>query len=67
MSGISNRPKNLEKQGQRRVEEQKDKLPDLEQLDKRDHPVAKDQANQPADRDRVSETGAGRGTEHEGH
>jgi hypothetical protein len=42
-------------------------LPDLEQVDKKDHPVAKDQEHDVPGRDRVTETGAGRGLEHQGH
>ncbi len=67
MTGITNRPEGLEAQNQQRVESQKDRLPDIEQVDKHDHPVAKDKANEPEQRDRVSETGAGRGTEQIGH
>jgi hypothetical protein len=67
MAGITNRPQRIEEQNQQRVEKQKNKLPDIEQVDQRDHPVAKDKANEPVERDRISETGAGRGPEHEGH
>jgi hypothetical protein len=67
MAGITNRPKGQEEQNQQRVEAQKDKLPDIEQVDKKDHPVAKDREHDVPSRDRISETGAGRGTEHEGH
>ena len=49
------------------MEKQKDKLPDIEQVDKNDHPVGKNKASEPVERDRISETGAGRGPEHEGH
>jgi hypothetical protein len=67
MAGISNRPESVEDRNQQYVEARKDQLPDLEQVDKKDHPVAKDQEDDPASRGRVSETGAGRGLEHEGH
>ena len=67
MPGISNRPQPEEEQNQQRVEARKDQLPDLEQVDKKDHPVAKDQDHDVAGRDRVSETGAGRGPDHQGH
>jgi hypothetical protein len=67
MAGISNRPKSEEDRNQQYVEERKDELPDLEQVDKKDHPVAKDQEHDVASRDRVSETGAGRGVDHQGH
>jgi len=67
MPGISNRPKRVEAQNQQRVETRKDELPDLEQQTKHQHLVGKDQEHEVAERDRVSETGAGRGPEHKGH
>jgi len=67
MAGITNRPQPEENENQQRVEERKDQLPDLEQVDKKDHPVAKDQESDINARDRVSETGAGRGLDHKGH
>ena len=67
MPGISNRPEPVEEQNQQRVEAQKDRLPDIEQVDKKDHPVAKEQEHDVPSRDRIAETGAGRGTEHQGH
>lgn len=67
MAGITNRPESVEEQNQERVEARKDELPDLEQVDKKDHPVAKEQEHDVPSRDRVSETGAGRGVEHKGH
>ena len=67
MAGITNRPEGVEEQNQQRVEAQKDRLPDIEQVDKKDHPVAKEQEHDVPGRDRISETGAGRGPEHIGH
>ena len=67
MAGITNRPESVEQQNQQRVEARKDELPDIEQVDKKDHPVAKEQEHDVPSRDRVSETGAGRGPEHQGH
>ena len=67
MPGISNRPEPVEEQNQQRVEAQKDRLPDIEQVDKKDHPVAKEQEHDVPSRDRIAETGAGRGTDHKGH
>ena len=67
MAGITNRPEPVEEENQQRVEARKDELPDMEQVDKHDHPVAKDQEHGVAERDRIAETGAGRGTEHIGH
>jgi len=67
VAGITNRPKELEDENQERVERRKDELPADEQLDKKGHPAAKGQADEPAQRGRVTETGVGRGTEHSGH
>jgi hypothetical protein len=67
MAGITNRPQSEEDRNQEYVEARKDELPDLEQVDKKDHPVAKDQEHDVPGRDRVTETGAGRGLEHQGH
>lgn len=67
MPGMTNRPKREEDKNQQRVERRKDQLPDMERVNQRENPVGKDQANEPAERDRLSDTGAGRGLEHRGH
>ena len=69
MSGITNRDKRIEDDNQQRVEERKDELPDIEAVNRprKDHPMDKDQSDDVASRGRISETGAGRGTEHRGH
>ena len=69
MPGISNRPEGVEDENQRRVESAKDELPDFEQVNRarKDHPVHKDRESTPGEDDRVQETGAGRGWEHQGH
>jgi hypothetical protein len=67
MAGITNRPKRVEDQNQQRVEARKDELPDVEQETKHQHLVAKDKEHTVESRDRIAETGAGRGTDHEGH
>lgn len=69
MAGITNRPKELEQEGQQRVEERKDELPDFENVNRarKDHPVDKDRTTENPSPDRISETGAGRGTDHKGH
>jgi len=43
-SGISNRPRELEEEGQRRVEESAAELPDMSTVNRprKDHPVDKD-------------------------
>jgi len=69
MAGISNRDKRLEQKNQARVEERKDELTDVEAVNRarKDHPIDKDREHDVPSRDRISETGAGRGTEHKGH
>ncbi len=67
MAGITNRPKGLEDQNQERVEARKDELPEVAQETKHQHLVGKDQEHGVEGRDRIAETGAGRGTDHEGH
>ncbi len=67
MSGISNRPKDVEDQNQDRVEQQKDQLPPNEEAGKKHQPVGKDEADTLESRGRITETGAGRGPEHKGH
>lgn len=69
MTGITNRPEQVEDEGQQRVEKRKDELPDFENANRprKDHPIDKDREHDLASRDRISETGAGRGLEHKGH
>jgi hypothetical protein len=69
MTGITNRPKQIEDDNQQRVEAKKDELPDIENVNRprKDHPVDKDQERDLASRDRISETGVGRGPDHKGH
>jgi hypothetical protein len=69
MTGITNRPESVEDENQRRVDARKDKLPDIEQVNRprKDHPVDKDREHDVESRDRIAETGAGRGTDHKGH
>jgi hypothetical protein len=69
MTGITNRPKSQENEGQRRVEDRKDELPDIEAANRprKDHPVDKDRERDIDSRGRISETGVGRGPEHKGH
>jgi hypothetical protein len=69
MAGITNRPENVEQENQKRVEERKDELPDIERVNRprKDHPVDKDREHDVPSRDRISETGVGRGPEHKGH
>jgi len=66
---MTNRDQRVEEQNQERVEQRKDELPDFEAVNRarKDHPMDKDRKSDIADRDRISETGAGRGTEHKGH
>jgi hypothetical protein len=66
---MTNRPKRVEDENQARVERSKDQLPDFESVNRarKDHPMDKDREDDPATRGRVSETGAGRGPEHQGH
>src|SRR5438105_9472303 len=63
MAGITNRPKDAEEEGQRRVEQRKDELTDIENVNRprKDHPVDKDRKHDIASRDRISETGVGLG------
>jgi hypothetical protein len=67
MAGITNRPQRVEDQNQERVEARKHELPDLEQQTKHQHLVGKDKEHDVEGRDRIAETGAGRGPDHEGH
>ena len=67
MAGITNRPEPVEDDNQQRVEARKDQLPDVEQQTKHQHLVGKDQEEPLNVRDRLSETGAGRGPTHHGH
>jgi hypothetical protein len=69
MPGISNRDERIENEGQQRIEKRKDELPDFEAVNRarKDHPMDKDRAHDVPGRDRISETGAGRGTDHKGH
>jgi hypothetical protein len=67
--GITNRPASEEAAGQARVDEQADRLPDIEAVNRprKDHPMDKDKESDVASSGRISETGAGRGTDHTGH
>jgi hypothetical protein len=69
MAGITNRPKRVERENQERVEERKDELPDFESVNRprKDHPMDKDREHDIPSRDRISETGVGRGPDHKGH
>jgi hypothetical protein len=69
MTGITNRPKQEEDANQQRVEERKAELPDTTSVNRprKDHPMDKDREHDVPSRDRIAETGAGRGTEHQGH
>jgi hypothetical protein len=69
MTGMTNRPEHLEEENQERVEAQKDRLPDFEQVNRprQDHPMDRDQEFPPEEAGRVTETGAGRGLDHQGH
>lgn len=69
MTGITNRPQPEEQQNQQRVEERKDELPDIENVNRprKDHPMDKDQERDLPSRGRINETGAGRGLDHKGH
>jgi hypothetical protein len=69
MSGITNRPERLEQEGQQRVEEKKDELPDVEAVNRprKDHPLDKDREQDIPSRGRIAETGVGLGPEHKGH
>jgi hypothetical protein len=69
MSGITNRPQRVEDENQRRVEDRKDELPEIDAVNRarEDHPLDEDRDQEVDERGRVSETGAGRGTEHKGH
>ncbi|MDQ3810499.1 MAG: hypothetical protein M3336_09430 [Chloroflexota bacterium] len=67
MTGITNRPEPVEDANQQRVEARKEELPDVEQETKHQHLVGKDQEHSLEARDRIHETGAGRGLEHKGH
>jgi len=69
MAGITNRPKQAEDENQQRVEQRKDELPDVENVNRprKDHPMNKDRAQDMASRDRISETGVGLGPDHKGH
>jgi hypothetical protein len=69
MAGITNRPENVERENQERVEERKDELPDFESVNRprKDHPVDKDRERDIPSRGRISETGVGRGPDHKGH
>jgi hypothetical protein len=69
MTGISNRPEDVEDAGQQRVEARKDQLPEADTVNRlrKDHPADKDRATSADEAGRVAETGAGRGPEHQGH
>jgi hypothetical protein len=69
MTGMTNRPEHVEEENQQRVEAQKDHLPDFEQVNRprQDHPMDRDQEFPPEESDRMNETGAGRGWDHQGH
>ena len=69
MTGITNRPHKVEEQNQQRVEAQKNDLPDFEAVNRarKDHPMDKDREFPPEQADRLSETGVGRGPDHQGH
>ena len=67
MTGITNRPEEIEDARQEIVEENKAKLPPAEQAGEGHEPVAKARDDTPATRGRIAETGAGRGTDHAGH
>ena len=66
---MTNRPKKVERENQKRVERQKDKLPDFESTNRprKDHPMDKDRERDLESRGRISETGVGRGPDHQGH
>jgi len=65
MTGFTNRPEDVEKQNQERVEERKAELTDGENGNRpqKEHPMQKDGAEGTPGRDRNSETGAGRGAD----
>jgi hypothetical protein len=65
MAGISNRPEDVEDQNQERVEERKAEL--AQESAEGATPPAKNQADEPEERGRVTNTGVGRGPEHSGH
>jgi hypothetical protein len=69
MAGITNRPEQEEDENQARVERQKNKLPQIEAVNRprKDHPMDKDREQDIPSRGRVSETGVGQGLEHKGH
>jgi hypothetical protein len=67
MAGTTNRPEHVEDQNQRRVDAHEEQLAPSDMRGKKDHPVGKEQKGAPQERGRVSETGAGRGTQHKGH
>ncbi|MCA1645541.1 MAG: hypothetical protein LC797_08785 [Chloroflexi bacterium] len=69
MTGITNRPQQLENENQQRVEKRADELPDLETVNRprKDHPVDKDRERDVSSGDRISDTGVGLGPEHKGH
>jgi hypothetical protein len=69
MSGITNRPEQIEEENQQRVEQRKDELTDIEAVNRprKDHPVDKDRERDIPSRDRISETGVGLGPDHHGH
>jgi len=69
MTGITNRDPRAEGENQQRVEKRKPQLPDIEAVNRprKDHASDKDRERDLDERGRVSETGAGQGTEHSGH
>ena len=69
LAGITNRPDDLDRENQERVERRKDELPDerIANRPRKDHPLDKDREEPIEGRGRIVETGAGRGTDHKGH
>lgn len=67
MTGITNRPDNVEEENQERVQETAEQLPGADTAGSQGKPANKLTDSSVAERGRVSETGAGRGTEHKGH
>lgn len=66
---MTNRPEYVEDENHERVEAQKDRLPDFEQVNRprQDHPMDRDQEVPAEESGRMNETGAGRGWDHQGH
>jgi hypothetical protein len=67
MTGMTNRPEHVEDENERQVDKHEERLAPPDMRGKKDHPVGKERKDAPEERGRVSETGAGRGTQHQGH